>query len=99
MWECRGGGGGLSSHPAFPTPLFGPVPWPLAVAMKRSSPCTPSALGYQSVGINPSAGKAVASLVEGFGLIVEVSNTATALAEASATNSRFPSPDCAIALG
>ena len=35
------------------TPLLGPVPWPLEVAISRSSPTVARALGYQSVGMKP----------------------------------------------
>ena len=80
-------------------PLLGPLLSPLAVAISRSSPCAASALGYQSVGMKPSAscgnGKTDTRLYDS----VAVSNTATAFSEASATNSLLPSGDCARALG
>src|SRR5258706_15611327 len=36
-----------------PIMLFGPLPWPLAVAISRSLPEIARALGYHSVGIKP----------------------------------------------
>ena len=53
-------------------PEFGPLPTPLPEAISRSSPRTAVAVGYHSVGMNPSAGCGMSRLSD------DVSKTASA---------------------
>src|SRR6185312_6442682 len=69
-------------------PGLGAVPVPLPLATRIVSPAARMADGYQSTGMRPSGAAPP-----------ETSNTATALASASATNRRRPSGDSASALG
>src|SRR5580693_8924526 len=77
--------------------LLGREPSPFAVAMRRSSPWTASVLGYQSVGMKPSASCEIWTFEVAIGC--ERSKTATASREESATNRCLPSEDWARAAG
>src|ERR1700685_2084970 len=85
--------------------LLGRVPSPLAVAMRRSSPLTARAEGYQSVGMKPmgrcriSRGPDEPKAMVAAGSSCVVSKTAIASNEESATKRYLPSEDCASAVG
>src|SRR6266700_1347454 len=78
---------------------LGPVPFPLPVAINRSPWFTASAVGYHSVGMNPMADWGDELLWSAASVNRVISKTATAFADASATNKRDPSAVCANALG